>query len=194
MALTYTPITELQAVNVMLSIIGEQPINTFEGTTYTEALLARTALHNTSRAIQTEGLACNTEEDYPLAPTIDGYYMIPNDALEINPSERGLDVVQRGDKFYDRYDHTYVFTTTSMNVDIIFFLEFTKLPAAARYYITIKAGRRFAEDTIGSVDIANFTEDDENQALAAMMRTEAKADDRTLLDNPDIYKVVRRHF
>jgi len=194
MALTYTPITEIQAVNLMLSIIGEQPINTFEGTTYTEALLARTALHNASRAIQTEGLACNREENYTLNPTVDGYYMVPNDALEINPSERGLDVVQRGSKLYDRLNHTFVFTTSSMKVDIIFFLQFTDLPEAARYFITIRAARRFAEDTIGSVDIANFTENDENLAQMALMRTEMKADDRTMLNNPDIYQAVRRHF
>jgi len=194
MALTYTPITELQAVNVMLSVIGEQPVNTFEGTTYSEALLARTALHTVSRAVQTEGLACNTEEDYTLNPTVDGYYLVPSNALDINPSQRGLDVVWRGTKLYDRENHTDVFTTSSMDVDIIFFLPFESLPEAARYYITIKAARRFAEDTIGSVDIANFTENDEMEAQLALMRVEAKSDDRTLLDNPDIYRVVRRSF
>ncbi len=194
MALTYTPITELQAVNVMLSIIGEQPINTFAGTTYSEALLARTQLHNSSRAIQTEGLACNSEEHYTLNPTIDGYYMVPNDALDINPTEVGLDVVWRGTRLYDRYNHTYVFTTSSMDVDIIFFLPFESLPEAARYYICIAAARRFAEDTIGSTDIVNFTEDDEHKALTALMRVESKSDDRTLLDNPEIFRAVNRRF
>jgi len=193
MALTYTPTTELQAINVMLSLIGEQPVNSLEGE-YTEALLARTALHNTSRAVQKRGFNFNSEEDYTLNPTVDGYYMVPADVLRINPSEVGLDVVWRGSKLYDRYEHSFVFTTSSMDVDLVFFLPFTSIPEAIRYYITIKAGRRFAEDVIGSVDASNFTEDDELQALTALMQDEADMDDRTMLDNMEIYKVVRRRF
>ena len=193
MALVYTPTSELEAINIMLSIIGEQPVNTLEGT-YTEALLARTQLHNTSRQVQKVGLQCNSEEDYTLNPTGEGWYMVPSDALRINPSEVGLDVTPRGDKLYDRYEHTFVFTTSSMDVDIVFFLPFTSLPESARFYITIRAGRRFAEDVIGSVDIANFTEDDEMRALTELMQDEADLDDTTLLYNPDIYKVVNRRF
>ena len=193
MALSYTPISELEAVNIMLSVIGEQPVNTFEGG-YTEALLARTALHNTSRAVQKLGLQCNSEDNYPLVPTIDGYYMVPNDCLKINPSELGLDVVWRGTKLYDRYEHTFVFTTSTMDVNLVFFLPFTDLPESARFYITIRAARRFAEDTIGSQDIVNFTEDDEQKALVALLSDEADMDDTTLLNNPDIYKVVNRRY
>ena len=191
MALEYTPTSELEAINIMLSIIGEQPVNTLEGI-YTEAYLARTALHNTSRAVQKIGFHCNSEEDYPLNPTIAGFYMVPTNCLKINPSQRGLDIVWRGTRLYDREDHTYVFTTTSMDVDLTFFLPFTDLPEAIRFYITIRAARRFAEDTIGSTDIVNFTEDDEQKALVAMLADEADMDDETLLYNPDIYKVVNR--
>ena len=191
MALEYTPTSELEAVNIMLSIIGEQPVNTLEGS-YTEALLARTALHTASRAVQKLSLQCNSEEDYPLVPTVEGYYMVPPNCLKIQVSQYGLDVVWRGDKLYDRYEHTYVFTTTSMDVDLTFFLPFTSLPEAVRFYITIQAGRRFAEDVIGSSDIANFTEDDEHSALVAMLSDEADTDDSSLLYNPDIYRVVNR--
>jgi len=193
MALEYTPTSELEAVNIMLSIIGEQPVNSFEGG-YTEALLARTALHNTSRNVQKLGLHFNSEEDYPLVPTVDGYYMVPNDCLKINPSEFGLDVVWRGTKLYDRENHTYIFTTSTMDVDLVFFLPFTSIPEAIRFYITIRAARRFAEDVVGSTDIVNFTEDDEQKALVALMADEADMDDTTLLNNPDIYKVVNRRY
>ena len=191
MALVYTPTSELEAVNIMLSLIGEQPVNTFEGG-YSEALLARKALHTASRAVQKKGLQCNLEEDYTLNPTIDGYYMVPPNCLKINPSQVGLDVVWRGDKLYDRYEHTYVFTTTSMDVDLVFFLPFTDLPEAIRFYITIRAARRFAEDVIGSTDIVGYTEDDEYHALVAMEADEADMDDSTLLYNPDVYKTLNR--
>ena len=191
MALTYTPTTELQAVNIMLGLIGEQAVSTLEST-YTEALLARTELHNTSRAVQKKGYQCNSEDNYELTPTVDGYYMVPANCLKINPSEVGLDVAWRGDKLYDRYEHTLVFTTTSMDVDLVFFLPFTDLPEALRWYITVRAARRFAEDTIGSPDTGAFTQDDEFNALVALEQDETDMDDTTLLYNHDIYKVVNR--
>ena len=120
--------------------------------------------------------------------------MVPANCLKINPSEVGLDVVWRGTRLYDRYEHTYVFTTSSMDVDLVFFLPFTSLPEAIRYYITIRAGRRFAEDVIGSTDIVNFTQDDEFNALVAMEQDETDMDDTTLLYNPDVYKVVNRRI
>ncbi len=193
MALTYTPTTELQAINIMLSIIGEQPVNSIAGE-FTEALLAQTALHNTSRAVQKLGFQFNSEEHYPLVPTLGGFYMVPPNALKANPTEYGLDVTLRGSKFYDRKNHTFVFTTTSMDINIVFFLPFSDIPEAIRYYIVVRAARRFAEDVIGSTDIANLTEDDEQKALVAAMQDESDADDHTLLDNPEIYKAVRRNF
>jgi len=193
MALTYTPTTELAAVNIMLSLIGEQPVSSLESS-YSEALLAQTELHNTSRAVQKKGYMCNSEENYTLSPTVDGYYTVPANCLKINPSEVGLDVAWRGDKLYDRYEHTYVFTTTEMDVDLVFFLPFTSLPEALRYYITIRAARRFAEDVIGSPDTGTFTDKDEFDALVAVEADEADMDDTTLLYNADVYKVVNRRI
>lgn len=191
MALSYTPTSELEAINIMLSIIGEQPVNSLEGS-YTEALLARTALHNTSRRVQKIGLMCNSEEDYTLNPTVDGEYEVPPNVLKINPSEVALDVVWRGTRLYDRYEHSYIFTTSSMDVNLVFFLEFTELPEAVRGYITIRAARRFAEDVIGSTDIVNFTEDDENKALVDLLADEADMDDSTLLDNAWVGAALNR--
>ncbi len=98
----------------------------------------------------------------------------------------------RNDKLYDRYEHTYVFTTTSMDVDLVFFLPFTYLPEALRHYITIRAARRFAEDTIGSPDTGAFTQDDEFSALVALDQDEMDMDDTTLMNNAYIYNVVNR--
>jgi hypothetical protein len=64
MALT----TKLEAVNIMISVIGESPVNTLSGTsvpvTVTQAVHA---LDETSKAIQSEGWHFNTEYDYPLS-------------------------------------------------------------------------------------------------------------------------------
>ena len=44
MATQITPTTELQAVNQMLSVIGEAPVNTITGTTTTDVSVAKNIL------------------------------------------------------------------------------------------------------------------------------------------------------
>jgi hypothetical protein len=66
MALTLT--TELDAVNLMLSTIGEAPINDLSASGLGDVAAAKTRLALTSRSIQTAGWHFNTEIDYELSP------------------------------------------------------------------------------------------------------------------------------
>ena len=65
MALT----TKLDAVNIMISVIGESPVNTLGGTSAVPVTVvqAESVLNETSKAIQSEGWHYNTEYDYPLS-------------------------------------------------------------------------------------------------------------------------------
>ena len=52
--------TELEAVNIMLSSIGEAPVNSLSSG-LVDAELAQTTLHNVSREVQAAGWSFNTE-------------------------------------------------------------------------------------------------------------------------------------
>ena len=56
-----TPTTELQAVNTMLSAIGEAPVNSISGTNNVDVSVAKNILDETSLSIQSEGWNFNTE-------------------------------------------------------------------------------------------------------------------------------------
>ena len=71
---TYAPISELEAVNLMLEVIGEQPVNSIESGV-SLANQAQRLLHETSREVQTIGLNCNTESEYQLS--LDGDSKVP---------------------------------------------------------------------------------------------------------------------
>ena len=47
-----TATTELEAINTMLSVIGESPVNTVDGSGVVDAVLARQILHEVSRHVQ----------------------------------------------------------------------------------------------------------------------------------------------
>ena len=59
-----TPTSELQAVNIMLSSIGEAPVNSITGTTTVDVSTAKNILDETSMSIQSQGWHFNTHENY----------------------------------------------------------------------------------------------------------------------------------
>lgn len=172
MALART--TELEAVNVMLGTIGEAPVNSLSPLNVADVTVAKNVLDEIRREVLTEGYQFNTEHDVPMSPDQDGNVSVPDNALKITlttPRANLMDVVQRGNKLYDRRNHTFTFTTT-LKASIIYLLEWDDLPEAARLYIKIRAARTFCQRQIGSTALVSFTASDEFAALAKMKQAD----------------------
>ena len=58
--------TELEAVNTMLAVLGEAPVNSITGTLPLDASLAKTTLSEINREVQSAGWHFNTFYDYTL--------------------------------------------------------------------------------------------------------------------------------
>jgi hypothetical protein len=71
-----SPTTKLEAVNTMLSTIGEAPVNSL-ATGLIDAETAETILNNVSREVQARGWNFNTEYDYTFSPNVDGEIDLP---------------------------------------------------------------------------------------------------------------------
>jgi hypothetical protein len=67
------PTTELEAVNAMLSAIGEAPVDDVEAPTQADVEMAVTILRNTCREVQTMGWRFNTEFGLAIAPTVEAF-------------------------------------------------------------------------------------------------------------------------
>ena len=82
MALT----TKLNAVNTMISVIGEAPVNTLGGTAVPVTVVqAESTLDEMSRAIQSEGWHFNTEHEYTLTPDAStSKITLPNNTLRVD--------------------------------------------------------------------------------------------------------------
>jgi hypothetical protein len=176
------PTTELDAVNTMLSTIGEAPTNSLQGGSV-DVGTARNILTSVSREVQSLGWHFNTEKDFRLLPDADTRQInLPANTLRVDTVGQDLltDVVQRGTKLYDRLRHTYLFDA-AITTDIVVFLAFDELPEAARRYITIRAARIFQESMVGSETLSAFTRRDEAIALAALKKAEAKTGDFNML-------------
>ena len=185
------PLTELEAINAMLAGIGEAPVSSLPEAGVTEAFVAQTVLHNTSRALQQRGWDFNCESDYPLPVDSDGFVQLPPNTLKVNTTCCTDAIVQRGSRLYNKTTHSYVFTKT-VKAEVTLFLAFEELPQSARTYITVKAARDFCKKVLGSDTLASITEQDEVEARAAFLEAEADTGDYSIFQSYDVAKVLNR--
>lgn len=187
--------TKLEAVNVMLSVIGESPVNTLGGTSKPVSVVtAENNLDEVNRQVQSLGWHFNTEHEYTLTKDSLGNITLAANVLKVDAAagdHTDLDLVQRGNQLYDRKEHTDVFTA-DLKVTITFLLDFTSIPEQFRNYITIKAARMFANRFIGSREIEGFTLRDEIDAKASAIDADSDSGDLTIFDNYDVFRVVDR--
>jgi hypothetical protein len=180
--MSLTPTTELEAVNLMLSVIGGGPVNTIEDNGVVDAVIARQVLNQASREVQLLGWHWNTEINYPLPATTDGEVILPPNVMRVDTTgyNADLDLVQRGNRLYDRRSHSFEIGR-SIRAEIVLLLPFDQLPEAARSFIAIRAARQFQERVVGSETLHSFTSRDEMRAMAALQNAEAETADYNIL-------------
>ena len=178
----------LEAVNRVLQMMGEAPVNSLNGQ-YGLALQAQDSLNDVSRRLQSEGWSFNTDREKLLQrdASTNEIAVGSNTSRVVIDAYRypALDVVQRGGKLYDRYNNTYVFDE-DLYVDATIILEWEELPEHARQYITIKAGRQLQEAILGSVDLTKINLTAEMEAKALFLDEETVVNDHSMLrGNPN---------
>ena len=180
--------TELEAVNKVLRMMGEAPVNSLAGQ-FGLAKQAHDTLKETSRTIQSEGWSFNTDYERTLARTAGTNEIdLSSDIsrVKIDPYEYpDNEVVQRGLKLYDRRKNTSVFTE-DLKADVTYFLDWNDLPEHARQFIMTKAGRTLQEQILGSADLSKINITAEAEARAQFLEEETNAGDHNMIrGNPN---------
>lgn len=188
MALTMTPVTELDAVNIMLMSIGQSPVNTLTGTGIKDVVTAQLVLHNTSRAAQDEGWDFNTDYMYPITPDGNNRILVPSNCLNIDPIYDADNFVQRYDEanaamsMYDLEGQTFD-RTDILYCDIVRFYAYEKTPQSFRNYVALAAGQRFQAGAISSELLFRFEQKDIDAARAILERNTNRQKDRNFFNN-----------
>ncbi len=192
MAISLT--SKLDAVNSMLIGIGEAPVNTMNSGLQ-EAEIAALTLDTVSREVQTAGWAFNTDLRYTLSRNSANHISVPSNCLYVDTvaltRDYDTDIVMRNQKLYDRTKNTYEFSA-DVEVDMIVLLEFEELPEVARRYITLRAGRKFQENILGSGEMTQLQFKDEQAALVALRESQSQSADFNIFDNYDTFRALDR--
>ena len=175
--------TELEAINIMLSAIGEAPINSLTGTLPVDAKIAQSTLNEINKKVQMEGWSFNTEIDVTLTRDGSNQISLPIDALRVDPNihqHTTVDAIQRGLKLYDRLNNKFEFDE-DLICTVVYLRDFDEIPEPARYYMTIKAARVFVDRLVSDQGLRTYTQQDEERARAILMETDLSNGDHNIL-------------
>lgn len=193
------PQTKLDAVNQMLASIGQTPLNTLNTSGIRDAAIAELSLDNTTREVLNRGWSFNTDREFEISRDVNDNYLVPSDALQIDPEYHWLDWIERDNSgtrmMYDRENNTFDITTENDPVlfQIIRAMDFETLPQAARGYIAIRAARIFQANVIGSDILFKYTEMHEREALSTLKKLETRSKDRNMFrPGTESNKIVNR--
>ena len=192
--------SKLSAVNTLLSIIGEAPVNSLTPPLTGDTSLADSVIDETSREIQGEGWSWNTilYDKIPLDAS-NGQSQLPRNTLAVRfnpisyPPQR---FVLRGIRLFDRVKNTYDLRTSlgvsltgttqsDLVAEIVEELPWDNLPETGKRYIMIRAGRIFANRAVTASSIEAYTQEDEDKALQILKRTEDMAENNNFIAGPD---------
>lgn len=193
-----TSTTKLEAVNSMLSVIGEAPVSSLESGLL-DAVDAERILNEVSREVQSMGWNFNTEKNFPAAAdSTSGEIVLADEIVRADLSKTKYrsstaEYVQRGNKIYDKVKHSFNIGKT-LNLDIVKLLDFTDIPEVARRYITVRASRIFQERILGSDTLSSMNRTDEQNALFALREMEGDNGDYNIFDDSGTYSIIDRHI
>jgi hypothetical protein len=172
--------TELEAVNGMLLLIGESPVQSLTNTDFQPAGIAKQLLTDTHRMLIGKGWNFNTNLKDKLYPDPHKNIYIPSKALKCIPSMYDQGIVVRGDRLYNLNENTYEFDDDYIECDITYAFDFEECPLQFQQYVEIVAGRKFENRMLKTGSMYQLTEKEERDAKVAFLQFD------TDLVNPNI--------
>lgn len=192
-------LTKLEAVNVILDALDEDPVSSL-ASGLPEAVKATRFLDKTTKRVLAIGWHCNVDRNYTLTPDINGYIGIPGDTTRVdtdgNDKGRNVTVRDAGGALYlyDLDNATFVFTK-AIKVTLIRLFDFDKIGMPAlREYIAYLAAEEYQQSEMSSVALDGFLKERRMTAYGLLMDEELDRSDANMIyDNPDNYRALRQY-
>ncbi|WP_080421389.1 hypothetical protein [Burkholderia ubonensis] len=184
-------LTRLQAVNRMLTAVGESVI-LVEVAGAGDYANCSDILDQVTQEVLLKDYKCNTERRW-LTPDTEGHVAVPPEVLKVDATDPRLDITFRAGRLYDRENASDVFDKP-VEVDLTLGLRFEDLPFSLQLEIAAKAARRYQKFYVGSQTADGFLKEDEAVAASIAQDAEADTEDYNLLDTYELSWLRRRTF
>ena len=179
--------SELEAVNRVLQMLGEAPVNSLSGQ-FGLAKQAQDSLTDVSRRVQAEGWSFNTDYQVTIKPDSNKNLLVGSNVSRVVVdilAYPDYDIVERKGKLYDRLNQTFEFTD-EVKADLTYMYDWDELPEHARQYIMTRAGRQLQEAILGSPDLTKLNFAAEAEARTHFVEEETtKSEHNMIRGNPN---------
>lgn len=190
--------TLLDAVNVCLENIGEQPVDNLDNEQIQDARIAERTILEIHKEGQTKGWSWNTEYAYPFQRNSQtGEIETADNVVQfsVNRYQYNGRYQLRGTKVYDLLNRSFIHPkeVSELKADVIFLLAWDEVPEAYNRWVTIRAARIFSDRTLGSEALFKYTAKDEADAQAELERVELQQEAPNMLSGPYAFPTYQPH-
>lgn len=137
--------TELEAMNMLLRLIGSSPVNTTDST-HPDAANALTVLNRIRKQAQRRGWWFNVDYWREFPVNVDNEIELPNELSLVVMEDPNI--VARGNKLYDKFNNTFTFTSAQTAHHTVRELDWDDMPYSMQYYCAYLAGAQFIRDEL----------------------------------------------
>jgi hypothetical protein len=194
-----TPSTKLDAVNSLLTAVGEYPVSNIVDDV-AEAQIAISVIDEVSREIQSRGWTWNTHRKATLTPDAYNNILIPTNVTRVDPTDvdgwhdRSKRFTIRNGKLFDMVKFTATFEDKEY-ADMVYLWDFEDLPEEARRFITLDAQQRYMTRVVGAdADMAQVQQQATRAWIALEADDDLNADRNILWDSPLSNYISSRHL
>lgn len=175
-------ISELEAVNRMLRVIGQVPVAFIPESGQSDSRIALEVLKEYAVELQQDGYDFNTLSEVSLEPGAGGFIAIPANVLRVIPYNPQNRYTVRSGRLFDLDKRTDVFTAPAV-VTLITKVDFESLPYPLQNYVVIRASRVFSNRVVGAPEQNGYNSEDEARARITWLNTVAEDMQLNLLSN-----------
>lgn len=171
----------LEAVNEIISSVGSPPINSLNQLTNVDAIDALRMLMKTSRQVQSQGHAWNTQFNATFSPdTTTRKIVYTKDIISLISGTR---LINKGGYFFDLDANTDRFNGPITVTELVREFKFEDLPEAVQDYITVKTSRDFQRIKVTSPEVDQALAQREAEALMRFNALEIDMGNYNLYEN-----------
>jgi hypothetical protein len=181
--------TKLDAINQILSAIGESPVNSIENPENVDVIGALGMLERTNRKFQGRGWSFNTQAAYVMNPDYFTKKILWNSSILRLRGLRKITYVKRGDYLFDFTNSTDMFTEP-VTVEAVLLADFEDLPEQARNYITAKAALDFQIRFHGDDTLTQSLEIDRKEAWEEFNKYLLEIEQPNMLERSDVLEAM----
>lgn len=183
-------ITELDAINQILTAIGSDPVMSLEDNLDMDVINARRLLKDTSRHIQRQGWDFN-KTTRTLTPDTETKKIPWDDTIISLSSSDGNTYVKRGSYLYNMTDDTYEFPK-AIEVTIVYGVDFDDLPDCFKNYVTAKTAMDFQSRYFGDTTVSQDLQYAMQLAWQDIVNYDINMADANMLNVAGVSEVLQR--